>query len=189
MVWQCLRTICIQLTQTTSAFYESTGTMVLMFRLLPGWTMPKRSVCSRRELKQQVGSNFLSPESTKTDNECLCSQKGPTRKKIPEDGIKICPCGTAFCSLSFVWLLHFSQAPTQSFPENSREFPALLCTLWHSALEFNTFRIVGFPVLSTCFGSQTSEIPDVSGAAFQTDPHLRWAPILGLPKRHRGVGS
>lgn len=65
----------------------------------------------------------------KTDNECLCSQKGPTRKKIPEDGIKICPCGTAFCSLSFVWLLHFSQAPTQPFPENSREFPALLCTL------------------------------------------------------------
>lgn len=53
--------------------------MVLMFRLLSGWRMLKRSVCTRKEPKQQVRSNFLSLEITKPDIETKLFGKLPAK--------------------------------------------------------------------------------------------------------------
>lgn len=163
--------------------------MALMFRLLLGWTMLKRSVCTRRELKQQVRSNFLSLESTKPDSKWLCISKGPTRKMYLKMELKFVlvtqlsvPWGLCGCS---TFPMSLSSNSTLSREFSSENCPrALLCTFWHSAFwEFNTIRLVGCPVLSTCLGSQTSEIPDISGSAFQTEPTSQVSSCLwGCPK-------
>lgn len=82
--------------------------------------------------------------------------------------MKICPCELSVpWAVQFpVWLFHFSCASNSSL---TLEFSLENCSvLW----EFNTFRIAAYPVLSTCFGSQTSEIPDISEPAFRPQPQV-----------------